>query len=85
MDIMIETLNNKIDSELPETASLLVCIGPHLEMNKVLRTVKEMVSRSQSKWFAVYVEDPGMLRQSGKVRNQAVYNQRLAETLARKP
>ncbi len=48
-----------------------------------MRTVKEMANNSQSEWFAVYVEDPGMLRQPEKVRNQAVYNLRLAEDIGR--
>ena len=40
-----------------------------------------MADNLHSEWFAVYVEDPGMLRQPEKVRNQAVYNLRLAEEL----
>jgi two-component system sensor histidine kinase KdpD len=40
-----------------------------------------MASRLQAEWFAVYVEDPRMLRLPEAERNRAVYNLRLAEQL----
>jgi two-component system, OmpR family, sensor histidine kinase KdpD len=68
-------------TEVQEAKRLLVCIEPHPAAINLIRIVKEMADNLHSEWFAVYVEDPGMLRQPEKVRNQAVYNLRLAEEL----
>src|SRR3974377_1766676 len=78
---MILTSEKNPGTEVQEAEKLLVCLGPHPATNNLIRTVKEMADRSGSEWVAVYVEDPGMLRQPEKVRNQALYNLRLAEEL----
>jgi two-component system sensor histidine kinase KdpD len=40
-----------------------------------------MAGDLKAEWFAVYVEDPRMLRLPETERNRAVYNLRLAEQL----
>jgi two-component system, OmpR family, sensor histidine kinase KdpD len=81
---MTPTTESKPASEGQVGARLLVCLGPNPSADKLIRTVKEMADTFHTEWFAVYVEDPGMLRQPEKVRNQAVYNLRLAEELGAK-
>ncbi len=78
---MILTSKKNPGTEVQEAERLLVGLGPYPAANNLIRTVKEMADNVGSEWFAVYVEDPGMLRQPEKVRNQAVSNLRLAEEL----
>ena len=78
---MEETLGKKVEKDLQVAERLLIAVGPSQDMDKVIRTVKEMADNFPSTLFAVYVEDPGMLRRPDKVRNQAIYNLRLAEAL----
>jgi two-component system sensor histidine kinase KdpD len=60
---------------------LLVCVGPSPTSDKLIRAVKEMAASLEAEWFAVYVEDPRMLRLPEAERNRAIYNLRLAEQL----
>ena len=78
---MTPTPENKPESEGQVDKRLLVCIGPNPSADRLIRTVKEMADNLHTEWCAVYVEDPRMLRQQERVRNQAVYNLRLAEQL----
>ncbi len=78
---MEKTLGKKVEKDLQVAERLLIAVGPSQDMDKVIRTVKEMADNFPSTLFAVYVEDPGMLRRPDKVRNQAIYNLRLAEAL----
>ncbi len=78
---MIVTPEDKSESRGQAGVRLLVCLGPNPAADKLIRTVKEMAESMHSEWVAVYVENPRMLRQPEKVRNQAVYNLRLAEEL----
>jgi len=67
--------------EAPPAERLLVCVGPSPASADVIRTAKNMVATLKGEWFAVYVEDPKMLRLPEAERNRAVYNLRLAEQL----
>ncbi|MFA4903323.1 MAG: ATP-binding protein [Desulfobaccales bacterium] len=60
---------------------ILVCVGPNPACIDLIRSAQQMASRLQAEWFAVYVEDPRMLRLPEAERNRAVYNLRLAEQL----
>ena len=60
---------------------LLVCVGPSPSSADVIRAAKSMAATLKAEWFAVYVEDPKMLRLPEAERNHAVYNLRLAEQL----
>lgn len=60
---------------------ILVCVGPNPACIDLIRTAKQLAGRLRAKWFAVYVEDPRMLRLPEAERNRAVYNLRLAEQL----
>jgi two-component system sensor histidine kinase KdpD len=60
---------------------LLVCVGPSPASADVIRAARSMAASSKAAWFAVYVEDPKMLRLPEAERNRAVYNLRLAEQL----
>jgi two-component system, OmpR family, sensor histidine kinase KdpD len=63
------------------TERLLVCVGPSSASADVIRAARSMAASSKAAWFAVYVEDPKMLRLPEAERNRAVYNLRLAEQL----
>ena len=60
---------------------LLVCVGPSPASADVIRAARSMAADLKAAWFAVYVEDPKMLRLPEAERHRAVYNLRLAEQL----
>jgi two-component system sensor histidine kinase KdpD len=60
---------------------LLVCIGPSPSSADLVRVAQKMAADLKAEWFAVYVEDPRMLRLPESERSRAVYNLRLAEQL----
>jgi two-component system sensor histidine kinase KdpD len=60
---------------------LLVCIGPSPSSAELVRMAQKMAADLKAEWFAVYVEDPRMLRLPEGQRSRAVYNLRLAEQL----
>jgi two-component system, OmpR family, sensor histidine kinase KdpD len=60
---------------------LLVCVGPSPFSADVIKAAKHMADDLKGDWYAVYVEDPKMLRLSEAERSRAVYNLRLAEQL----
>jgi two-component system, OmpR family, sensor histidine kinase KdpD len=60
---------------------LLVCVGPSPASADVIRAARNMAASLKAAWFAVYVENPKMLRLPEAERNRAVYNLRLAEQL----
>ena len=66
---------------LRPTERLLVCVGPNPSSANLIRAAKGMAASLPAQWFAVYVEDPKMLRLPEAERNRAVYNLRLAEQL----
>jgi two-component system sensor histidine kinase KdpD len=59
----------------------MVCVGPTPASAELIKAVADMALASQAEWFAVYVENPRMLRLPEAQRNRAVYNMRLAEQL----
>jgi two-component system, OmpR family, sensor histidine kinase KdpD len=60
---------------------LLVAVGPSPSNANVIKATKHMADGLKAHWYAVYVEDPEMLRLPEAERNRAVYNLRLAEQL----
>jgi two-component system sensor histidine kinase KdpD len=60
---------------------VLVCVGPSPASTDLIRAARRLAADLQAEWFAVYVEDPRMLRRPEAERNRAVYNLRLAEQL----
>ncbi len=62
-------------------ARVLVCVGPSPAATDLIRAAQKLAADLQAEWFAVYVEDPRMLRLPEAERNRAVYNLRLAEQL----
>lgn len=62
-------------------ARVLVCVGPSPAATDLIRAAQRLAAELQAEWFAVYVEDPRMLRLSEAERHRAVYNLRLAEQL----
>ena len=69
------------DKVTPLKERLLVCVGPSPACADLIRAAKRMAAGLQAEWFAVYVENPKMLRLPEAERHRAVYNLRLAEQL----
>ena len=69
------------DSRETTQERLLVSVGPSPSCANVIKAAKHMADCAKSDWYAVYVEDPKMLRLSEAERSRAVYNLRLAEQL----
>jgi len=65
----------------PQTTRLLVGVGPSLSSAGLVRATQKIAASRQAAWFAVYVENPRMLRLPEADRLQAVQNLRLAEQL----
>ena len=53
------------DRLIPTKARLLVCVGPSPASADVIRAAQGIADRLPAEWFAVYVEDPKMLRLAG--------------------
>jgi two-component system sensor histidine kinase KdpD len=60
---------------------LLVCVGSSPSSARLIKAGQKMAAGLKAEWFAVYVEDPRMLRLPESERSRAVYNLRLAEQL----
>jgi two-component system sensor histidine kinase KdpD len=60
---------------------LLVCIGPSASAAQLINAAKRMAGDLHARWFAVYVEQPGMAMRSEAARSQAADNLRLAGDL----
>lgn len=71
----------RLDKVKDSVERILVCVGPSPACIDLIRSAQHMASRLRAEWFAVYVEDPRMLRLPEAERNRAVYNLRLAEQL----
>ncbi|MCK9376088.1 MAG: DUF4118 domain-containing protein [Syntrophobacterales bacterium] len=69
------------DTSIPAKERLLVCVGPSPACADLIRAAQAMAAELRAEWFAVYVENPRMLRLPEAERNRAVYNLRLAEQL----
>jgi two-component system sensor histidine kinase KdpD len=69
------------DAARPRAERLLVCIGPSPSSASLIKAGEKMAAGLKAEWFAVYVEDPRMLRLPESERSRAVYNLRLAEQL----
>jgi two-component system sensor histidine kinase KdpD len=70
-----------VDVATNRVERLLVCIGPSPSSANLVRLAQKMAADLKAEWFAVYVEDPRMLRLPETERSRAVYNLRLAEQL----
>ncbi len=60
--------------------TILVCVGPHSDSLKLIRTAKRVATSLQAEWLAVYVDKPTLQRSDIK-RNQAIKNLHMAELL----
>ncbi len=69
------------DKVRPREERLLVCIGPSPASAHLVQVAQKMAADLKAEWFAVYVEDPRMLRLPETERSRAIYNLRLAEQL----
>jgi K+-sensing histidine kinase KdpD len=69
------------DTGMSTTERLLVCVGPSPSSVRLIKAGQKMAAGLKAEWFAVYVEDPRMLRLPETERSRAVYNLRLAEQL----
>jgi two-component system, OmpR family, sensor histidine kinase KdpD len=60
---------------------LLVCVGPSPTSADLIQATKEMASRLNAEWFAVYVKTPRMVQLPEAEQNRAVQNLQFAEHL----
>jgi two-component system sensor histidine kinase KdpD len=61
--------------------SLMVCVGPDGQEEKLVRAGKRMATALHARWLVVYVETPDLLRRPDAERNRGIDVLRLAETL----
>jgi two-component system, OmpR family, sensor histidine kinase KdpD len=69
------------DIESTPAERLLVCIGPSPSSAGLIRSVQQLAADLHAKWFAVYVETPGMLVRPEAESNRVADNLGLAEQL----
>ena len=79
--VLVYRLGQAVQTTWPTTERLLVCVGPSPSSTKLIRATKRMAASLHAEWFAIYVEDPKMLRLPEAERNRAVQNLQLAEQL----
>ena len=60
---------------------LMVCIGPDLQAEKLVRAGKRIATALHARWLVVYVETPELLRMAEAERNRRIDLLRLAESL----
>ncbi len=60
---------------------LLVCVGPDVQAERLVRAGKRMASALRAQWIVVYVETPDLVRMSAADRNRGIDVLRLAESL----
>ncbi len=70
--VLVYRLGQAVQTTWPTTERLLVCVGPSPSSAKLIRATKRMAASLQAKWFAIYVEDPKMLRLPEADRNRVV-------------
>ncbi|MHB8069888.1 MAG: DUF4118 domain-containing protein [Desulfobaccales bacterium] len=70
-----------MDTSKDKPERCMVCVGPSPASADLIRAVAHQAVAAQAEWYAVYVENPDMLRLPEAERNRAVYNLRLAENL----
>jgi two-component system sensor histidine kinase KdpD len=61
--------------------SLMVCVGPDAQAEKLVRAGKRMATALHARWLVVYVETPELLRLPDAERNRRIDVLRLAESL----
>jgi two-component system, OmpR family, sensor histidine kinase KdpD len=50
------------DKSIPTPARILVCVGPSPAGADLIKAAQKMAAGAKAAWFAVYVENPKMLR-----------------------
>lgn len=61
--------------------SLMVCVGPDAQAEKLVRAGKRMATALHARWLVIYVETPELLRLPEAERNRRIDVLRLAESL----
>jgi two-component system sensor histidine kinase KdpD len=64
--------------------SLLVCIGPGLGAEKIVRTAARIASRLETPWHVIYVETPELQRLSDTARHRILKSLKLAQDMGAK-
>ncbi|WP_027468752.1 sensor histidine kinase [Deefgea rivuli] len=60
---------------------LLVCVGPGVDAEKLIRSAARLAVNLHADWLAIYVETPSLQRQSNVDRERILANLRLAQEL----
>ena len=60
---------------------LIVCVGPDIDNDTLVRSTARLASRLQADWIAVYIETPALQRQSRAARSRILDTLKLAEEL----
>lgn len=79
---MLQYRRDQLVSSVWQTRdSLLACIGPGEEAEKIIRTTARIAGRLESPWHAIYVETPELQRLPEKKRHRILHNLKLAQDL----
>jgi two-component system sensor histidine kinase KdpD len=65
----------------PAGERVLVCVGPDLLSERLVRSARRLASALHAQWFAVYVETPHLVRLPKAARDRVLQTLKLAETL----
>jgi two-component system sensor histidine kinase KdpD len=79
-DMMSYRKTEGIQQIWPIRDKILICVGPHQQSMRLIRTAKRMASSLQAEWLAVYIDTPNIAFSKEK-RDRAIQNLRLAEQL----
>ncbi|WP_373975502.1 sensor histidine kinase KdpD [Chitinibacter sp. SCUT-21] len=60
---------------------LMVCVGPGVDSEKLIRSASRLAGNLHADWLAIYVETPTLQRQSKQARERIFANLRLAQEL----
>ncbi|MES2501906.1 MAG: DUF4118 domain-containing protein [Pseudomonadota bacterium] len=73
--------NSSIQQVWQAKDRLLVCVGPSVEAERLVRVAARLAQSLKSDWLAVYVETPKLQRLSNSARDTILKTLKLAETL----
>src|SRR5690606_23511811 len=73
--------NSSIQQVWQAKDRLLVCVGPRVDAERLVRVAARLAQSLKSDWLAVYVETPKLQQLSNAARDTILKTLKLAETL----
>src|SRR5580704_2207244 len=80
-DVQAYRVDQSIESVWKTGTSLLTCVGPDADAERVVRAAARLAGQLNTEWHAIYVETPGLQRLAPAKREKILANLNLAQQL----